>query len=219
MWRSRVTGLEYHKAGDLQDHPLQWKIHPDFQRQVLSGVLERVGIADVLLAYRDGAGNLVKVDGHARSSLDPEQTWPVIILDITAEESNLLLAAHDRLAAMSATDGDKLLVLLEAIPDQNDKAISALLAELDHEAGQTALSDYTGAGGNRTPDRQSMIKAVIHAQDIGAFEAAILAYAAATGERNRGQAIAGICRSYLDSLHGDTTERQLNAALEGLAQA
>lgn len=55
MWRTRVIGLEFHKAGDLLDHPLQWKIHPEYQRAVVRGILEQIGIADVLLAYRDAA--------------------------------------------------------------------------------------------------------------------------------------------------------------------
>ncbi len=217
MWRTRVIGLEFHRAGDLLDHPLQWKIHPDYQRAVVRGILDEIGIADVLLAYHSeqAGGELVKVDGHARGELDPEQVWPVIVLDLTDDEAAKLLALHDRTAAMSATDGELLAVLLEQIEPSEDEAVSQLLSELAQEASQTELGQYGGSSRDIN-DHKTMIRAVIYAEDVLDFERAILA----TGEQNRGRAIAWICRHYLESINDDgNTEGQHDAALESLLAA
>ena len=64
-WRNRVKGLEYHKPGEIADHPYQWRTHPREQAAALRGILDKVGIAGlgitngILTArYRHGSGGL-----------------------------------------------------------------------------------------------------------------------------------------------------------------
>jgi len=47
--------------------------------------------------------------------MDPEQEWPVLILDVTEEESDQILATFDPLSAMAEIDGQKLQELLNSI--------------------------------------------------------------------------------------------------------
>jgi len=137
-WRNRVTALEYHKPGDLAEHPAQWRIHPDKQRAALGAVLDEVGMAGALLAYRGADGRLTVVDGHLRRSLDPDAEWPVLVLDIDDDEALKLLATHDPLAAMAATDWERLGDLLEKVETESD----GLAGLLDGLRGQAEALHY-----------------------------------------------------------------------------
>src|SRR2546427_8546883 len=78
--RDRVLELRRVRAGDLREHPGNWRRHPERQRRALSDLLEEIGYADALLA-REVEGELVLVDGHLRRSLDDDQVVPVLVLD------------------------------------------------------------------------------------------------------------------------------------------
>lgn len=58
-WQNRIIGLEYHKPGDIVEHPYQWRAHTKAQIAAIKGILAEVGIAGALLAYyspdNDGA--------------------------------------------------------------------------------------------------------------------------------------------------------------------
>jgi hypothetical protein len=60
-------------------------------------LLGRVGIADALLA-RPSPKGLVLIDGHLRRDLAPDALLPVLVLDLTEAEADLLLASLDPLA-------------------------------------------------------------------------------------------------------------------------
>jgi len=134
-WRNRIKELRYVSPRDLDDHPLQWRTHPDQQRAALRGVLDEVGIAGALLAYEDPTtGRLISIDGHLRKSLG-DTPWPTLILDVTAAEANLLLATHDPLAALAETSREALTALLETVQSA-DVAVQDVLADL---AAQVSL--------------------------------------------------------------------------------
>jgi hypothetical protein len=83
------------------------------QRDALRGILEQIGIAGALTAYpseRNG-GQLTLIDGHLRKQ-DYDLDWPSLILDVTDEEADFLLASHDPLAALAESDKPKLDALL-----------------------------------------------------------------------------------------------------------
>jgi len=132
-WRNRIVGLEYHKPGEIADHPLQWRVHSTAQEAALRAVLSEVGIAGALLAYRNNGG-LVAIDGHLRKSLDADAEWPVLLLDVTEDEANKLLATTDPLAAMAGADAAMLGDLLAVIETEND-TLQALLDGLAEEHG------------------------------------------------------------------------------------
>jgi len=73
--RDRVVELRRIRAGDLLEHPTNWRRHPEHQRRALQGLLKDIGYADALLAREEG-GRLILVDGHLRRSLDPEPGGP-----------------------------------------------------------------------------------------------------------------------------------------------
>src|SRR5437773_730344 len=114
--RDRVQEFRRVPARELLDHEGNPRRHPQAQRDALRGVLEQVGIADALVAYHSqrNGGKLTLVDGHLRKQ-DYDLDWPTLILDVTDEEADLLLATHDPLAALAEYDRPKLQALLEEV--------------------------------------------------------------------------------------------------------
>jgi hypothetical protein len=105
--RDRVVELRRVRAGELHEHPSNWRRHPEHQRRALSDLLAEIGYADALLA-REVGGELQLVDGHLRQSLDPDQVVPVLVLDLDDEEADLLLATLDPISALTHPDPDRL---------------------------------------------------------------------------------------------------------------
>jgi len=130
MVRDRVKDFRRVAAHELLDNEGNPRRHPQAQRDALRGVLEQVGIAGALVAYRsERNGNRLKlIDGHLRKQ-DFDLDWPTLILDVTDEEADLLLATHDPLATLAEYDQDKLGALLGQVRAQHE-AVSRMLQDL-----------------------------------------------------------------------------------------
>ena len=133
--RNRIKALEYIHTRDLTAHPGNWREHPKAQADALLGILQEVGIAGALLAYRSErqGGALVVIDGHLRKDAAP-QKWPVLILDVDDAEADYLLATHDPLAAMATADAGALDALLSSV-NSGEAAVQAMLADLATHSG------------------------------------------------------------------------------------
>lgn len=117
--KDRITELRRVPAADLLPNPKNWRTHPTAQLDALRGILSEVGIADALLA-RETENGLMLIDGHARTEILPDQIVPVLILDVTEEEADKLLASLDPLAAMAEQNQEKLDALLANMATQSD---------------------------------------------------------------------------------------------------
>lgn len=200
--RDRIKDLRRVKASELRPHPSNWRVHPEAQQNALRGVLAEVGIADALLARECEDGSLMLIDGHLRSDLDPGTKWPVLILDVTEEEANMLLATVDPLAGMAEPDPEKLEALLAEVSSESE-AVEAMLADLRERVGQfdvdgTDMPDL--ADGDREPFQQMTF--TLHDSQAEAVKAAIDRAKAAGGfdgslnENSNGNALARICEAY-----------------------
>ncbi len=134
--RDRIVELRRVPAAELRAHPKNWRTHPDAQRSALRAMLEEVGIADALIAYASAAagGALTLIDGHLRQDEAPDAVWPVLILDLTDEEAEKVLATLDPLAAMATTDVEQLQTLLDEI-EASRPDVEALLAQVAEAEG------------------------------------------------------------------------------------
>lgn len=150
--RNRVKTLKRMKAGDLRPHPLNYRVHGDDQMNPLRALLGEVGIAEALVAYEDG-DEYVLIDGHARASVDPQQVWPVLILDVTADEASKLLATMNPLGALATHDGQRLNTLLQGIETEAD-ALVDFLHDLSIDAARALRQheDAAAAGGDESHD-------------------------------------------------------------------
>jgi hypothetical protein len=76
------------------------------------------------------------IDGHLRAETAPDAIVPVLILDVSEAEADVLLLTLDPLAAMAETDRGNLEALLASVP-VSDPGVSALLARLAEDNGIT----------------------------------------------------------------------------------
>ncbi len=127
--RDRVRELRRVPAGSLRPHPKNWRTHPTQQRDALRGVLAEIGFAGALLARELEDGSLELIDGHLRAETAPDALIPVLVVDLTASEADMLLAVHDPLAAMAGRDEQHLAELLAGVETAND-ALQSLLNAL-----------------------------------------------------------------------------------------
>lgn len=125
----RIKELRRVPASELRANPKNWRLHPEQQKQAMSGILEQIGYADALLARELEDGSLLLIDGHLRAETTPDQEVPVLILDVTEAEADLILATLDPLAAMAGTDASMLGELMAGIEAEDD-AVSKMLAGL-----------------------------------------------------------------------------------------
>ncbi len=132
--RDRIKELRRVRAGELHPHPSNFRRHPPAQRGALQAALREVGWADALVARELPGGGLQILDGHLRADLDPEQTVPVLVLDVTEEEGDKILATLDPLAAMAEADNKTLGDLLAGIK-ADDPAFASLMHTLEKEHG------------------------------------------------------------------------------------
>jgi len=131
--RDRIKELRRVAAKDLRPNPRNWRTHPEAQADALRGVLAEVGIADAVLARECDDGTLMLLDGHLRATVAPDATLPVLVLDVTQEEGDKILATLDPLAAMAKSDAAKLSALLAEV-ETGSKALEALLGDLADQA-------------------------------------------------------------------------------------
>lgn len=126
--RDRIKELRRVPASELLPNPKNWRTHPAEQADAMRGVLAEVGIADAVLA-RETEHGLMLIDGHLRADVAPGSIWPVLVLDVTEEEADKLLATLDPLAGMAEVDEAKLGKLLASI-DTESEALQGLLDEM-----------------------------------------------------------------------------------------
>lgn len=126
MIQNRVIGLEHVKGSDLRPHPKNPRLHPDGQIKALGGILEQVGISGALIAYRAADGILTLIDGHCRGEHWQNVEWPVVVLDVTDAEAELILATYDPLTGMAIVDHDKMQRLLDSVEIECADLLEAL---------------------------------------------------------------------------------------------
>lgn len=165
-WQSRIVSTEEVDPRSLQAHPMNFRGHPDAQREALSEVLDRVGwIQRVIVNRRTGR----MIDGHLRAELAierGEKTIPVEFVDVSDEEERLILATFDGITGMASRDNAMLSDLLASLPrfDDQPRLQNYLDDYLDQvQAAQTALeatSERLALTGARPSQRQYALDAI-----------------------------------------------------------
>jgi DNA modification methylase len=89
-------------------------------------LLDEVGYADALLVRVLPDGRLGLIDGHLRAETTPDTLVPVLVLDVTEQEADKILATLDPLANMAETDAERIKELLTTVHSDSE-AINELL--------------------------------------------------------------------------------------------
>lgn len=145
QWRNRITGSGELPTSSFLANEGNWRIHPKNQQDGLGGVLGSIGwVQDVIVNRRTseewGADRGVEtlVDGHLRVTLALRQgddtPVPVKYVDLTPAEEATVLATLDPIAAMAASDRDKLDSLMRQV-QSDDERVQALMADIAKREG------------------------------------------------------------------------------------
>lgn len=196
-WRNRIVESGELPANQFLPHELNARRHPNYQRDALRGSLTEIGwVEPVVISKRSGK----LLDGHARieEALSQNENAPVpfVAVDVSADEEALILATLDPIAAMAVYEQQAQEELLDGL-EAEDQALDALLEQQRAEIEQIKAGRQA-AGNDRegmTASKHGVVKVAISSREIGLIEKAIYA----TGQSNRGEALAEICREYLDA--------------------
>lgn len=143
-FKNRIIGYGEEPIDQILFNPANWRIHPKSQQDALTGVLEEVGwVQNVIVNKRTGH----LVDGHLRVQLADragEKTIPVTYVDLSESEEMTVLATIDPIAALAATDKEKLDEVLRGV-----HADDARIQELIASVYESNIFDYTSGGDKR----------------------------------------------------------------------
>lgn len=159
--RDRIRELRRVPANQLRPNPRNWRTHPKAQMDAIRGILAEVGYAGASIARELADGTLELIDGHARAEVSGDAVVPVLVLDVTEEEANKLLATFDPIGAMAGLDPDKLKALLGEVRVESaavDDLLRSLLPEhleVGSPLGGGDGFDGTPAGEDDGPARSS----------------------------------------------------------------
>ena len=141
-WSSRIVGECDVPPEALIANPANWRRHPQAQRAAIAAALGTVGWVQRVIRNRR-TGHLL--DGHVRveeARARGEASVPVVEVDLSEEEEQLVLATLDPLGAMAEADTAKLTELLAGVTPP-DAALAAMLVELAnrHAIARPARTD------------------------------------------------------------------------------
>ena len=137
--RTRNKGLRRVRVADIEENPLNFRTHPQSQRDALAGTINEVGWYGYPDTFETAGGGVMLIDGHLRKShliekYGPDATIEVNVTDFDEAEARKAMLTHDPLAAMAEMDAAKLDELLRSVETGNE-ALSKMLADLADEAG------------------------------------------------------------------------------------
>lgn len=197
--QDRIKELRRVPGSELRANPLNFRTHPESQRSALAGVLEEVGIAAALIA-RETPEGLLLIDGHLRAEDYGDVEWPVLILDVTESEAELLLATLDPIAAMAGMDATTAQNLISRLNSpENQGALNDLIGSLQSQADHELLRELAKTENSReasyhayanytvplTPEQDKLVRrCVFRAKEKHGLESS-------------GDALAAVCREWL----------------------
>ena len=133
VFKNRIIGYDTKPADQFLFNPLNYRKHPQRQRDAVHGSLSEIGwIAAVVENVRTGQ----LIDGHERvwQALQNNEDVPYLQVDLTEDEERLALAVFDPITNMAETDAAILDELLQDV-NTGESALQELLATLAGDAG------------------------------------------------------------------------------------
>lgn len=128
-WQNRIVGQGVKPASQFLANPMNWRTHPQFQREAVKGSLDTLGWIQQVIENKT-TGNLI--DGHERvwQAMDNDDAnVPYLEVELTEEEEAQALATLDPLSALASTDFQKLKEITEKMVIDNP-AIKTMIADL-----------------------------------------------------------------------------------------
>lgn len=127
--RDRIKELRRVPASELIPNPKNWRVHSNQQKEALSGLLAEVGFAGAEIARELPDGSLELIDGHARAEIAGDSEVPVLVLDVTEEEADKILATFDPIGELADKNDEKLTLLLDKVSSDSE-SLTEMLREM-----------------------------------------------------------------------------------------
>src|SRR5712691_12074195 len=106
-FRDRITELRRVPSASLVPHPHNWRRHGPDQQSAMHGLLAQLGYVNALIVREAGDGTYQVLDGHMRLELSEGATEvPVLVVDVSDEEADLVLATHDPIGDLALPDAE-----------------------------------------------------------------------------------------------------------------
>lgn len=123
--KNKIVNFATVNPSELQEHPLNFRVHPKQQIEGMSGILDEIGWLD---AIKVNVNTGTIVDGHMRLRIaleKQEEEVPVIYLDLTEEEEKKALLTINPIATFAKENSDKIQQLIDivSISDERMKSI------------------------------------------------------------------------------------------------
>lgn len=130
---NRIIGYGTKAADQFEANPLNYRKHPQRQRDAVQASLRELGWIGVVVENRT-TGRLI--DGHERvwQALQRNEPVPYIEVELSEDEEKLALATFDPITYMAETDAQTLDALLREV-STGEAALQELLAGMAEDAG------------------------------------------------------------------------------------
>jgi hypothetical protein len=147
-FKDRVKELVRLRPSEIVCNPSNWHEHPSEQIDFFIGLLAEVGFAGVCMVFLNEDGKYELVDGEMRTkySSDDDSPIPCVVLDVTRDEAQKLLAFYDQIGQRGTINDIKLFDLLNTL-DLGDASLTKnadlILLGLDIENGNQQPDEGT----------------------------------------------------------------------------
>jgi hypothetical protein len=133
IWKNRMVGEGERPAKEFILNALNWRTHPDLQREAINAILGEIGWVQRVLVNRT-TGNVL--DGHLRveeALKQGEDTLvPYVEVELTEDEERKVLALFDRISAMAGKNVEKYEELVASV-DFDSPVLDAILKDMTGE--------------------------------------------------------------------------------------
>ena len=120
-WTNKIIGHDEVAPDQLLAHPLNWRLHPQYQQKTLSDTINDVGyIKSVTVNKTTGR----VIDGHLRVTLamrNEEETIPVEYVELSETEEAEALLVLDPIAGMAMHDEKNVGALSELVATESSR--------------------------------------------------------------------------------------------------
>jgi hypothetical protein len=133
--RNRIKKIRKMRLGDIAHNPMNWRGHPQEQRQAFRGIMKEIGWAGMPLVYQsERTGTLTYIDGHMRKEELPDMEAEVAITDLSDAEADMLLVTYDPIAELAKTDTKLLETLLRNV-STTDASMMEFISRMAEQEG------------------------------------------------------------------------------------
>ena len=205
-FKNAIIQYSQKRADEFTAHPLNPRLHPQHQRDVINSSLNRFGwVSPVIVNIR--TGNLI--DGHERVwqalSQGDDTLVPYIEVDIDEDKEAELILSYDKSTLLAEYDPVNVATLLDMV-NTDDEVLAKLFAQMSEELGIVEANWDDAFAKVATEDREPFrqMTYTVHDSQFDLIERAMQKAREQGGakstvnENSNGNLLSFICGAYLN---------------------